>query len=78
MACYLKISISVGDVYVSSVGRCNVLLPLGVRLLLLDMLFASMKRAVLYLRVSTVDQTTVNQERELREVASANCEVLAR
>jgi DNA invertase Pin-like site-specific DNA recombinase len=28
-----------------------------------------MKRAVLYLRVSTVDQTTANQERELREVA---------
>jgi DNA invertase Pin-like site-specific DNA recombinase len=29
-----------------------------------------MKRAVLYLRVSTVDQTTANQERELREVAT--------
>jgi DNA invertase Pin-like site-specific DNA recombinase len=29
-----------------------------------------MKRAVLYLRVSTIDQTTANQERELREVAS--------
>jgi DNA invertase Pin-like site-specific DNA recombinase len=29
-----------------------------------------MKRAVLYLRVSTLDQTTANQERELREVAS--------
>jgi DNA invertase Pin-like site-specific DNA recombinase len=28
-----------------------------------------MKRAVLYLRVSTVDQTTANQERELRVVA---------
>src|SRR5262249_6244978 len=28
-----------------------------------------MKRAVMYLRVSTVDQTTANQERELREVA---------
>jgi DNA invertase Pin-like site-specific DNA recombinase len=27
------------------------------------------KRAVLYLRVSTVDQTTANQERELREIA---------
>jgi DNA invertase Pin-like site-specific DNA recombinase len=27
------------------------------------------KRAVLYLRVSTVDQTTTNQERELRQVA---------
>jgi len=29
----------------------------------------TMKRAVLYLRVSTLDQTTANQERELREVA---------
>jgi DNA invertase Pin-like site-specific DNA recombinase len=28
-----------------------------------------MKRAVLYLRVSTTDQTTANQERELREIA---------
>src|SRR5215218_9679933 len=28
-----------------------------------------MKRAVLYLRVSTVDQTTANQERELRDIA---------
>jgi hypothetical protein len=28
-----------------------------------------MKRAALYLRVSTVDQKTANQERELREVA---------
>jgi DNA invertase Pin-like site-specific DNA recombinase len=28
-----------------------------------------MKRAVLYLRVSTLDQTTANQERELRKVA---------
>jgi DNA invertase Pin-like site-specific DNA recombinase len=28
-----------------------------------------MKRAVLYLRVSTLDQTTANQERDLREVA---------
>jgi DNA invertase Pin-like site-specific DNA recombinase len=28
-----------------------------------------MKRAVLYLRVSTIDQTTANQERELRQVA---------
>jgi DNA invertase Pin-like site-specific DNA recombinase len=27
-----------------------------------------MKRAVLYLRVSTIDQTTANQERELREI----------
>jgi DNA invertase Pin-like site-specific DNA recombinase len=36
-----------------------------------------MKRAVLYLRVSTVDQTTANQERELREVASRmGCEIL--
>jgi DNA invertase Pin-like site-specific DNA recombinase len=30
----------------------------------------TMKRAVLYLRVSTLDQTTANQERELREVAA--------
>ena len=28
-----------------------------------------MKRAVLYLRVSTVDQTTANQERELHGIA---------
>src|SRR5439155_14507354 len=36
----------------------------------------AMKRAVLYLRVSTVDQTTANQERELREVASRiGCEI---
>ena len=36
-----------------------------------------MKRAVLYLRVSTVDQTTANQERELREVASRmGCEIV--
>jgi DNA invertase Pin-like site-specific DNA recombinase len=28
-----------------------------------------MRRAVLYLRVSTIDQTTANQERELREIA---------
>lgn len=36
-----------------------------------------MKRAVLYLRVSTVEQTTANQERELREVASRiGCEIV--
>jgi len=36
-----------------------------------------MKRAVLYLRVSTAEQTTVNQERELREVASRiGCEIV--
>jgi DNA invertase Pin-like site-specific DNA recombinase len=35
------------------------------------------KRAVLYLRVSTIDQTTANQERELREVASRmGCEIV--
>jgi hypothetical protein len=28
-----------------------------------------MRKAVIYLRVSTVDQTTANQERELREIA---------
>ena len=36
-----------------------------------------MKRAVLYLRVSTIDQTTANQERELREIAGRmRCEVV--
>ena len=36
-----------------------------------------MKRAVLYLRVSTIDQTTANQERELREVAARmGCEIV--
>jgi DNA invertase Pin-like site-specific DNA recombinase len=36
-----------------------------------------MKRAVLYLRVSTIDQTTANQERELREIARRmRCEVV--
>src|SRR3981189_3628718 len=36
-----------------------------------------MKRAALYLRVSTADQTTANQERELREVASRmGCEIV--
>jgi DNA invertase Pin-like site-specific DNA recombinase len=36
-----------------------------------------MKRAVLYLRVSTVDQTTANQERELREVAGRmGCDIV--
>jgi DNA invertase Pin-like site-specific DNA recombinase len=35
-----------------------------------------MKRAVLYLRVSTVDQTTANQEHELREIADRmGCEI---
>jgi DNA invertase Pin-like site-specific DNA recombinase len=36
-----------------------------------------MKRAVLYLRVSTIDQTTANQERELREIADRmGCEIV--
>src|SRR3954469_23621272 len=36
-----------------------------------------MKRAVLYLRVSTIDQTTANQERELREVAGRmGCDIV--
>ena len=36
-----------------------------------------MKRAVLYLRVSTLDQTTANQERELREIAGGmGCEIV--
>jgi DNA invertase Pin-like site-specific DNA recombinase len=36
-----------------------------------------MKRAVLYLRVSTLDQTTANQERELREIAGRmGCDIV--
>jgi DNA invertase Pin-like site-specific DNA recombinase len=36
-----------------------------------------MRKAVLYLRVSTVDQTTANQERELREIADRmGCEIV--
>src|SRR5262245_39770037 len=36
-----------------------------------------MKRAVLYLRVSTIDQTTANQERELRQIAgNMGCEIV--
>jgi DNA invertase Pin-like site-specific DNA recombinase len=36
-----------------------------------------MRRAVLYLRVSTLDQTTANQERELREIAGRmGCEII--
>src|SRR5262245_26380803 len=36
----------------------------------------AMKRAVLYLRVSTIDQTTANQEGELREIAGKmGCEI---
>src|SRR5262245_56497714 len=36
-----------------------------------------MKRAAIYLRVSTVDQTTANQERELREIACrTGCEIV--
>jgi DNA invertase Pin-like site-specific DNA recombinase len=35
-----------------------------------------MRRAVLYLRVSTVEQTTANQERELRAIAGRmGCEI---
>ena len=37
-----------------------------------------MRRAALYLRVSTLEQTTVNQERELRAVAARmGCEIVA-
>ena len=37
-----------------------------------------MKRAVLYLRVSTTEQNTANQERELREIAvRMGCEASA-
>jgi DNA invertase Pin-like site-specific DNA recombinase len=36
-----------------------------------------MKRAVLYLRVSTIEQTTANQERELREIAARmGCDIV--
>src|SRR5216683_981670 len=36
-----------------------------------------MRRAVIYLRVSTLDQTTANQERELREIADRmGCEIV--
>lgn len=36
-----------------------------------------MRRAVIYVRVSTLDQTTVNQERELRKVASGiGCKIV--
>jgi DNA invertase Pin-like site-specific DNA recombinase len=36
-----------------------------------------MRRAVLYLRVSTIEQTTANQERELRQVAERmGCEIV--
>jgi DNA invertase Pin-like site-specific DNA recombinase len=36
-----------------------------------------MRRAVMYLRVSTLDQTTANQERELRQVAERmGCDVI--
>src|SRR6202521_3019960 len=36
-----------------------------------------MKRAVLYLRVSTLDQTTANQERELRDLAGRmGCDIV--
>jgi hypothetical protein len=37
----------------------------------------AMRRAIIYLRVSTLDQTTANQERELREIASRmGCEIV--
>jgi DNA invertase Pin-like site-specific DNA recombinase len=35
------------------------------------------RQAVIYLRVSTIEQTTANQERELREVAGRmGCEIV--
>src|SRR6266403_4937923 len=38
--------------------------------------FRAMRRAVVYLRVSTIEQTTANQERELREIAGRmGCEI---
>src|SRR5207342_3062607 len=36
-----------------------------------------MRQAVIYLRVSTIEQTTANQERELREIAARmGCEIV--
>src|SRR5262245_21179879 len=36
-----------------------------------------MRRAVVHLRVSTIEQTTANQERELREIAGRmGCEIV--
>src|SRR5262245_10039192 len=36
-----------------------------------------MRRAVVYLRVSTIEQTTANQERELREIAGRmGCDIV--
>ena len=35
-----------------------------------------MKRAVLYLRVSTLDQTTANQERGCARSPAAGCEIV--
>src|SRR5215510_1885053 len=36
-----------------------------------------MRQAVIYLRVSTIEQTTANQKRELREIASRmGCEIV--
>src|SRR5206468_10093173 len=36
-----------------------------------------MRQAVIYLRVSTIEQTTANQERELREIATRmGCEIV--
>jgi DNA invertase Pin-like site-specific DNA recombinase len=36
-----------------------------------------MRQAVIYLRVSTIEQTTANQERELRDTASRmGCEIV--
>jgi DNA invertase Pin-like site-specific DNA recombinase len=41
------------------------------------MMIEAKHRVAIYLRVSTLDQTTANQERELREVASRmGCEVV--
>jgi DNA invertase Pin-like site-specific DNA recombinase len=42
-----------------------------------NMICPTIKRAVFYLRVSTQDQTTANQERELREIAGRmGCDVV--
>jgi hypothetical protein len=63
----------------SNVRRCHRAAAGTIRCILLwsSATGQSMKRAVLYLRVSTIDQTTANQERELREIAGRmGCEII--
>jgi DNA invertase Pin-like site-specific DNA recombinase len=40
------------------------------------MMIKARQRVAIYLRVSTLDQTTANQERELREASRMGCEVV--